>query len=1034
MPNPDVTIQKDKNLEADVVIIGGGGAGLAAAIAAAEKGARVIVLEKRNCTGGNTALATMIFAAESPVQKRAMVDASKDELFNAAMDWAHWNINPRIVRAFINRSGDTIRWLEELGCVFELMTFFPNQTPVVSHRQVRRAMVADMLRKRCDELGVRIFVRTEARDIVVDPKKGVTGAVAVGRNGEFTIAARTVIIATGGYGGNREMIEKYASNYHRTMYCIGLPNMGDGIRMGIEAGAATEGLGMLQIEGPCAPRTIRLMIDSDGSEKVGIYLTQIAIEPYAVWVNRNGLRFIDEALGHSAFVVANGVARQPDGACYAILDHAMIRMMTENGIVYVRGVGGKLLGTRLSGLERELRSQAVSSFLSFASVDNELCNGCGNCVNSCPLDIIRLDTMAADRAEVSPCRAGCPAGVDMRSYMYLLKQGLIEEAARTITEAMPFPAITGRVCPHPCESQCARRHVDEAVNINGVERFLGDWLIEKKVQPIKKIHPEKTAVIGSGPAGLSCAYYLSNMGYPVTVFEALPVLGGMLRIGIPEYRLPKDVLDAQIDRLKDMGVEFKTDVTIGRDTTLEKLKEDYHTVFFAVGNQLGRKLHLEGADHADVLWGIDFLRDVNLKKQIKIGKKIVVVGGGNVAVDVALTALRLGAEEVHMACLESGDAIPAHKEEIEQALAEGVVIDEAWGPLKVIRNAFAITGIELGRCISLFDKTGRFAPCLDEKSTKILEADMVILAIGQAPDLSLVPDDLSLTDGGYVRIDPITCETSIPGVFAGGDIVSGASTVVNAIAAGKRAADSIDRYNKKEDLRKGRETAQNQVANPPKEKMPVLVRRCIPMLSVAERAGNFKEVVTGFDEDSVYLESQRCMTCGSRAIIEVVEECRLCQACERNCPQKAISIKPVKTAEPYVKIADSLEEIAAWIGTDGSALRRSIDEYNDACDKGHDPIFTKDRRYLMPLRTPPYYAIKCGVDYLDTIGGIRINEQMEVLDKQGKPIPGLYAAGIDTGGWVGDTYCIRTTGTTFAFAINSGRIAGENAAGRFRSE
>ena len=262
---------KTETFRAEVVIIGGGGAGLAAAVTAAEKGARVIVLEKRNCTGGNTAMASGLFAAESPVQKRAMVDASRDELFKAMMDWAHWRIDPRIIRAYIDRSGDTIRWLEEQGCIFELMAFFPNQTPMVIHKPHRRAAVTDALRKSCDTLGVKIFVRTEAKKIITDVKGGVAGIMAANRDRDFFIATNRVVISTGGYGGNKELIKKYCSNYHDTMYCLGLPNMGDGLRMGIEAGAATEGLGMLQIEGPCAPRSVRLMIDADDAEKVGHY-------------------------------------------------------------------------------------------------------------------------------------------------------------------------------------------------------------------------------------------------------------------------------------------------------------------------------------------------------------------------------------------------------------------------------------------------------------------------------------------------------------------------------------------------------------------------------------------------------------------------------------------------------------------------------------------------------------------------------------------------------------------------------------------
>jgi NADPH-dependent glutamate synthase beta subunit-like oxidoreductase len=1022
-------MRDDRQIKADLVVIGGGGAGLAAAVAAAEKGARVVVLEKRNCTGGNTALASMMFAAESPVQKRAMVDASREELFSAVMDWAHWKIDPRIIRAFINRSGDTIRWLEEQGCVFELMTFFPNQTPVVSHRPSVRAAVTDALRRSCDNLGVTIFGRTEAKKIIMGENGRTAGVVASNRDGEFAVVANNVLIATGGYGGNKEWIRKYCSNYNESMFCIGLPNMGDGIRMGIDAGAATEGLGMLQIEGPCCPRPFRLMIDVGNSTKVSIMLTQVAVEPYAIWVNSNGERFMDETIGHSPFVAANGVARQPGGVCYGLLDSDMIRGMSETGILIARAPTGQLTGSRLPGLERELRLQAGAGTMSYAQVDDELCNGCGVCVESCPLDIIRLDTTVSDRGETTACRSACPAGVDMRRCFYFVRQGMMREAMDVITESMPFPAITGRVCPHFCESECARKDVDEAVNINSVERFLGDLWLRKEIEPKLKVYQEKIGIIGSGPAGLACAYFLARLGYPVTVFEAMPTFGGMLRMGIPEYRLPKDVLDAQIDRIRDMGVEFVHNVAIGADISLEKLSEDYQALFLATGNQLSKRIALDGIESDRVTWGLDFLRNVNLGKEIKVGEKIVVIGGGNVAIDVALTALRLGAREVRMVCLETGDTIPAHSEEIEQARAEGVSIEEGWGPHKILQN-----GIEIARCLSLCDETGRFNPFLDEKDTRLLSADMIILAVGQGPDVSLVPKGVAITKDGMIQIDPITGETTLPGVFAGGDIVSGASTVVESIAAGRRAAISIDRYLRGEDLRQGRDVIAERVKKPPREGIPKIARLERPLLPVDRRTRNFKEVVIGFDEEMTYQESRRCMTCGSRAVINPVEECRLCQACERNCPQKAASIQPAKTANPFIRIADSWDDIATWIGADAGVLKATINEYNITCEGGYDVAFGKDRRRLVPLKTPPYYAIRLGVDYLDTIGGIKINERMEVLDVRGKPIPGLYAAGIDTGGWVGDTYCIRTTGTTFAFAINSGRIAGENAVKKIDEE
>lgn len=1018
-------MKKDEKLSADLIVIGGGGAGLSAAVAAAQKGASVIVLEKRNCTGGNTALATMLFAAGSPPQKRAMVDAAKDQLFTAVMDWAHWNIDPRIIRAFINKSGDTIRWLEEQGCTFELMTFYPNQTPVVTHRQHRRAAVADALRQSCDRLGVKIFVRTEVKKIISSEDGRVKGVVALNRGREFTVTADAVVISTGGFGGNKDWIRRYCSNYHESMFCIGLPNMGDGIRMGLESGAASEGLGMLQVEGPCSPRPFRLMIDVDNSTQAPIMLTQVAIEPYAAWVNNKGVRFMDETLGHSPFVAANGVTRQTGGACFGLLDSDMIRNMSEKGIILARGVAARSLGTHLPGLERELRLQANVGTTHYARVDRELCNGCGVCVGSCPLDIIRLDTIVPEKNEITACRSACPAGVDMRRYLDLLKNGLIREAIDVLTQDMPFPAITGRVCPHPCESECARREVDASVNINGIERFLGDVLLSQKKEPTKTVSEKKTAIIGSGPAGLACAYFLARLGYPVTVFEAMSDFGGMLRTGIPEYRLPRSILDAQISSIRDMGVEFVSDTRIGTDIAFDKLRRDYQAIFVATGNQLSGRIALDGIESKSVLWGLDFLKDVNLKKKVQVGKEVVVIGGGNVAVDVALSAIRLGAQSVRMVCLETGETIPAHRDEIEQALAERVTIEEGWGPVRITS-----AGIELRSCLSVFDENGKFNPCFDDDRKRCVNADTIIFAIGQVPDLAWIPAGIATTKTGAIQVDPVTSETTLAGVFAGGDIVSGASTVVSSVAAGKRAAVSIDRYFRGEGLQQGRDAVSPCVINPPKVGVRKVARLEKSALPVDQRTEGFREIILGFDEDMAWEESLRCMTCGSRAVINPVEECRLCQSCERNCPQKAVSIQPSRSVNPYLCIADTWDKAAEWMGIDPAVLQQTIAEYNRACEGGYDHLFLKDRRYLIPLRTPPYYVIRMGVDYLDTIGGLKINERMEVLDIKGLPIEGLFAAGIDTGGWVGDTYCIRTTGTTFAFAINSGRIAGENAVNR----
>lgn len=538
--------------------------------------------------------------------------------------------------------------------------------------------------------------------------------------------------------------------------------------------------------------------------------------------------------------------------------------------------------------------------MSIELVNQELCNGCCICVTTCPLDIIRLDTAVTDKEEYPNCRRACPAGVDIRSYFYLLKNGMVKEAVDILREALPLPAVTGRVCPHPCESECSRKEVDEAVNINALERFVADYWLKEKAQPVLKIYAAKVAIIGSGPAGLACAYFLARRGYPVTIFEAMPVLGGMLKLSIPEYRLPKDVLDVQINYIKDIGVEFKTGVTVGKDITLEAIRKNYSAIFYATGNQLSRKIEISGTELDGVLWGLDFLESVNLKRGTKVKDKVVVIGGGNVAMDVALTALRTGAKKVELACLEAAEQMPAFKEEINQVGEEGVIIHNTWGPRKILGDDGKVTGVELVRCESVFDKQGRFNPCYDEKVTKTIKADMIILAIGQAADLSLIPQAMQTTRGGTIQVDPISLETTLPGIFAGGDVVSGPASVVEAVAAGKRAAVSIDRYLKKEDLKAGRYLLPKRVKKPPKEGVEKIARHQTSLLPKSQRTGNFKEVKIGFDEDTANMEVPRCMTCGSRAIISYVDDCMLCLFCERDCPQKAIFVSPDKKVTPLM--------------------------------------------------------------------------------------------------------------------------------------
>lgn len=536
--------------------------------------------------------------------------------------------------------------------------------------------------------------------------------------------------------------------------------------------------------------------------------------------------------------------------------------------------------------------------MSIEQIDLDRCTGCGICIEVCPLDTLRLDTL---QEEFPPCWEACPAGVDIRGYLYLLNQSRLDEAIRLLREALPFPAVTGRVCFHPCESECARKEVDDAVNINCLERFVGDYWLQQKPEAPPRLHVAKVAIVGSGPAGLAAAYFLTKMGYRVTVFESMSELGGMLRVGILEYRLPKDVLDAQINYIKDMGVEFTTNTTIGKDLTIDDLKaRGYKASFFAIGAQLSKKLKLDGAELDGVVWGLDFLRNINLKHEAKVKDRVLVIGGGDVAMDVALAALRLGAREVELACLESRDEMPAHKESAQQAIDEGVNINLSWGPKRILGKNGRVTGIELVRCTAVFDKKGRFNPSFDERATKSIETDMVILAIGQTSDLSLLPKGIKTTNEETIVVDPVTLETGVPGVFAGGDLVLGPSSVVEAIAAGKRAATSIDRYLRGEDLKAGREKKEvNRVKKPPKEGIEEKAREATPLLLVDQRHRNFREVKPGFSEEMAMNEVQRCMTCGSKAYIAYPEDCMTCFSCEITCPYEAVDVHPFKEVLPF---------------------------------------------------------------------------------------------------------------------------------------
>ncbi len=469
------------------------------------------------------------------------------------------------------------------------------------------------------------------------------------------------------------------------------------------------------------------------------------------------------------------------------------------------------------------------------------------------------------------CQATCPLHLDVRGYVGLIKEGKYGESLRLVKERLPFPGIIGRICTRPCETKCKRREVDEAIAICALKRSAAEYgqPIDEDLT-IAEEKKEKVAIVGGGPAGLMAAYDLRRLGYQVTIFDALPVLGGMLSVGIPEFRLPRDVLRSEIGIIERLGVEVRLNTRLGTDVMLADLRRDFDAVFIATGTQSSRRLTIEGAELEGVLWGMDFLREVNLGRRVKMRDRVVVIGGGNVAVDVALTALRLGAKKVELACLESRVEMPAFESEIEQALEEGVAINPSWGPKRVLGSDNRVTGVELVRCCSVFDDEGRFNPGFDESVTKSIEADMVILAIGQAADLSFLGEDSGIkpAKGGLVPADDITLETGVPGVFAGGDVVTGPKSVVDALAAGRKAAISIDRYIKGEELTLGRESEGPQETNlvVNVEGVSRKKRVSLPTLPPDQRRGSFREVEQGFTEEQAREEAGRCLEC----------ECKLC--------------------------------------------------------------------------------------------------------------------------------------------------------------
>jgi NADPH-dependent glutamate synthase beta subunit-like oxidoreductase/NAD-dependent dihydropyrimidine dehydrogenase PreA subunit len=567
-----------------------------------------------------------------------------------------------------------------------------------------------------------------------------------------------------------------------------------------------------------------------------------------------------------------------------------------------------------------------------ASVDKTKCVACGECVENCQVNALTLgenickpaalvgpkkekgtprDTVwgpdkwnpdwkhrqVVDAAGTSPCKAECPAHIAIQGYIKMASQGRYREALELIKKENPFPAVCGRICPRGCESACTRSGLDEALAVDEIKKFIADQDLNSAHRYVpEKIfdRPERIAVIGAGPAGLSCAYFLAINGYKVTVFEKQAKLGGMLTLGIPSFRLDKKVVQSEIEVLRELGVEFKTGVEVGKDLSLDDLRrQGFKAFYLAIGAQSGRKLGIEGEEAKGVMTGVDFLRAVNLDEAVKLDGPVVVIGGGNVAIDVARTATRVGAANVQMFCLESRKEMPALAEEIEEALSEGIVIDNSWGPKRFVVENGKVVGVEFQRCTSVFDENKRFNPKFDPSETKMVKASYILSSVGQGIDWgSLVAGSaIQINPNHTVKADPLTFQTGASDVFAGGDALTGPKFAIDAIAVGKQGSISIHRYVQGDNLRLGREREYHALdkANLNLEGYDRLPRQRPIHVDGEKSRKSFADLRTTFTEEQIKQETLRCLSCG--AVVVDQFQCVGCGQCTIQCKFSAISLE-----------------------------------------------------------------------------------------------------------------------------------------------
>jgi len=664
---------------------------------------------------------------------------------------------------------------------------------------------------------------------------------------------------------------------------------------------------------------------------------------------RASMRIIGQGCGHTVeeiclrlgsaaeYYIRTGKGRQVTreeaiGICKQAEKEGLVHQIPNlsgpgNALAICNCCGCSCFGLRNANLYRNpdwSRSNYVSQ------VDKEKCVACGECVENCPSNALTLGQKLCTKEPIevpkekdkpydtkwgkdkwnfdyrnrkfvedsgtSPCKAECPAHIAVQGYIKMASQGKYKDALELIKKENPLPAICGRICPRKCESACTRAGVDEALAVDEVKKFIADQDLkaEHRFVPEKRAQrSEKIAVIGAGPAGLSCAYFLAVDGYQVTVFEKQKILGGMLTLGIPAFRLEKEVVNAEIDILKELGVEFKAGVEVGKDVTLPELrKQGYKAFYLAIGAQAGRNLGLEGENVEGVITGVDFLRKVSLGEAVKLEGPAIVIGGGNVAIDVARTAERAGASQIDMYCLENRQEMPALNEEIEEALSEDIVVNNSWGPTRILHENGHVLGVEFKKCISVFDENKRFNPKFDENETKIVKANNVLISVGQGIDLGglLKDSKVELNPNKTIKADGVTFQTGESDVFAGGDALTGPKFAIDAIALGKQGAISIHRFVHGDNLNIGREREYHALdkENLNMEGYDSLPRQRAIHIAGSQSKETFKDLRVTFTEAQMKKETERCLSCGATVVDQF--QCVGCGVCTTKCKFDAISL------------------------------------------------------------------------------------------------------------------------------------------------